>query len=1067
MESTIANIASIKTQVLLRTLIPLLISTIILGYYMAMFRIQDSENALRERGETLVRHISRESEFGLFSADPQKLIDLANLSTRERDVYEATIMNREREPVARSYSSDPALLSSISDSADDLLIHFASAVYGSAFGGSENDEHYDWVGSAAAQDNVIGWVELKLSRASTLSRQKDIVANIILVTLGSALFSVLLALWMGQGIVRPIVQLCNAVVDMRKSLLGTRVRRCAGGELGALEHGFNDMAEGMEKSHLQLYNEITSTTSKLSLLLESIPVAVFLAGVDEKYEISFITPSVKQLTGFDAEHFLANGSLWLDKIHPDDRNKMAENLGLLKKTGAFEAEYRWEMADGRYKWFYSHIRLSEAPEGDASQLIGMWQDITEFKTLSQQLVCTITALQQRNRELDVSRREALDASRDKANFLASMSHEIRTPLSSIVGYTSKLESYFRKSEVKDDRYECVRIIGHASAQLRRIIDDILSLSKLESGTAQLDQVPFDFRSNLEDAVCMMSAEIGDRKLELSLLVESNIPAKLAGDPNRINQVMINLLSNAIKFTETGSVDVRAALRSETDDEAEIEIKVSDTGVGMSQDVMQNIFKPFHQGDALISRRYGGTGLGLSIASMMASLLGGEIGVTSDVGKGSTFCFNLRCRKQRLEDGLIVTKELWRKKVLLYDDHLPSLRAVRSQLLHWTGNIYQARSRCQIKPMIDSSALSGAPYDLVIIGAGVFGDVHEGIGISQLLKMIREDNDVPVLLMMNRQRSPRMAELCQGMDNVVLMKKPVRRDTLYHHVCNLMNVKEDVRSDSGNTAPEGATPYDGMRILLVEDNEFNGRLIAAQLETRGVIVTRVTDGNQALQRAMEDDFDMVVLDIHLPGMDGAETARRIRTLRQGYKTIPIIAFTADIFFNTPERLAGSSIDACLLKPLDEAKLWGVIDSLRVDRDNANLGAGIPATHRVGARMNESVNVWDPPHPVTASHRDHASVLPGLIASLESINSRIACVIAGQNRENLPAIIHELKGMVCYFGIAGLSRVVFEIERLIRIEPNAEKLSVLLQKTREEITDLSAACHKSIHETNAAE
>jgi hypothetical protein len=231
----------------------------------------------------------------------------------------------------------------------------------------------------------------------------------------------------------------------------------------------------------------------------------------------------------------------------------------------------------------------------------------------------------------------------------------------------------------------------------------------------LDQIPYDLRLDFEDVISMMSSDLADRKVELSLLIDSDVPTKLIGDSDRVNQVLMNLLANAIKFTDDGSINVHVSLQEDSGAQAELMVRVTDTGIGMTPEITRNIFNPFHQGDASISRRYGGTGLGLSIVSKLIELWDGKIGVESESGKGSAFWFTLRSLKQDIRDDFPVDDDIKGRKVLLYDEHLPALRAVRNLLLAWSINVYQARSRRQIQPMIDIAADDGEPYDLIIIG----------------------------------------------------------------------------------------------------------------------------------------------------------------------------------------------------------------------------------------------------------------------------------------------------------------------------------------------------------------
>lgn len=1031
------NATSIRVRVLLLTLVPLLIISVILGYYLARSRIQDSEDGLRERGDALVRHLARESEFGLFSEDSRQLGELAATAANEDDVYQVTIRNIDKKILAQAHAGPEAA------PPGDRLMRFTAPVYRSGVSITDNGEQFS-EGDAPRHryEPVIGWVEMTLSRSATLERQGQIVRNVVLLTLGSALLCILIALWMAKGIVQPIIRLSQAVDAVRKGGSGVRVEAGSGGELGALESGFNDMAEAMERAQSRLHAEVRSATNKLSLLLESLPVAVFRAEFGECMHVSYMTPSIGELTGFSADEFRSDGTLWIERTHPEDRARVLGEITRLREAGSCGFEYRWQVRDGGYRWFYGHVRLDAATDDLRLRMIGMWQDISAFKEISERLNSTIRVLQERNDELDASRQEALAASRNKATFLANMSHEIRTPLSSIIGYAEKMQSMLQDAGTPEEIRKCIRVISQASAQLRRIIDDILNFSKLESGAVRLDQIPFDLRADFEDVISMMSSGLDDRKVELSLLFDSGVPARLAGDPGRINQVLMNLLNNAIKFTPDGSIDVHVSAKNASVDQVELEISVSDTGIGMTQETIQRIFTPFHQGDASISRHYGGTGLGLSIVSRLIELWGGEIGVESEPGKGSRFWFTLTCRKYESGDDFVSDPRLRGRKVLLYDDHAPALRAMRNFLLAWSAEVYQARTRCQIKPMLDQATSAGRPHELVIIGAGVKDDLPGSLSLNVLLTLVLEDGGVPVLLIRSRQR-PIYLE-CARDGKVVFMEKPIRRDVFYQNVCRLLEIDMQRDTDTLSSATTDMRGYAGIRVLLAEDNEFNRALITATLEARGLAVTQVQDGVQALRHAEQQDYDLVILDIHLPGMDGTEAARRIRALRPDYRNLPIIALTADIFFDTPDNLVHNGIDACLLKPLNEDSLWRMIDALLVHSAEPESDRPAVPTLRPGAGFGErpdlvaGTTVSPPP----SFRRDMTRFLPALATSIGEMGVRLQDALQRDDIADLRSVLHELKGVVCYFAVAELSHAVLELEQLLRsgADPVDVRLSV---------------------------
>jgi two-component system, NarL family, sensor histidine kinase BarA len=879
----------IRLRVLLLTLVPLLVFSLVLGQYTVMSRIDDLEAALRERGDTLARYLAAESEFGLFSEDRAQLDRLAASLLDEQDVHAVTIMDADRRVITRVLR-DHWMMRPAGAVDDGMLASYTAPVHRSSISVAEHAELFSGADGPrhAAPEMPIGWVEVSLSRESTLARQQSIIRNIVMIATATALFSMMIALWMGRGIVRPIIRLSQAVDDMHKGRLDTRVTPSTGGEIGALERGFNDMAEVMEQARNRLQSEIEEATGKLQ--------------------------------------------------------------------------------------------------------------------------STIRELEQKNRELDNAREKALAAGDEKANFLANMSHEIRTPINAILGFTSLLE----KSGLSADQYEYARTISCASTQLLRVIDDILSFSRLESGTVQLDRTEFDLRDVLEDVLCMLGPEAREKELELVLLIDSDVPLKLIGDAVRFRQVVINLMNNAIKFTERGGVNVEVRLVAMEDNRIEIELRVIDTGIGIPREVVDRIFSSFHQADATISRRYGGTGLGLAIVSRLVALWGGRIGVSSEPDAGSTFWFTFRCELQDSQDDHAAAPALAGRKILLYDDNPVACRAVRNLLLTWSINVFHARRRRRIEQMLHDAREMAEPFELVMFGLGADRQTGSDDGDAEaLVDLIRREYRIPVLLMANCTRNTLLGRSLSdpGLKCVI---KPLRRDILHRSLCALLGVDPGATEAGVTTGADVKSAADtgefhGLRVLLAEDNEFNRLLVTRVLEQAGVEVTDVDSGDKALAHARANDFDLVIMDLHLPGMDGPETARNLRRVRPTLRHIPIIALTADVYFNDPEKMHQSEIDACLLKPLEEAKLWELIRTLCVSpaADGRKPPAERPRTvDEIRARL------W-----------------PRLAASIRDQQQLIANATTEGDRNTLAGLIHELKGISGYFGVGDLVARIEEVEQLI--------------------------------------
>ncbi len=591
------------------------------------------------------------------------------------------------------------------------------------------------------------------------------------------------------------------------------------------------------------------------------------------------------------------------------------------------------------------------------------------------------------------RRESAD-SEGKVDFLANMSHELRTPINAVIGYTALME----KAGLSPEQHEYARIINCASTQLLRMIDDILSFSRLESGVVQLDETDFDLREVLEDALCMMAPEARDKCLELVLIIDPRVPCGLVGDSARVGQVFINLIGNAVKFSERGDIVVHVLPISTHGGCANIEVRVEDRGIGIAPEAIDRIFTAFHQADASISRHYGGTGLGLSIASRLVKLWDGHIGVASVPGTGSTFWFTLRCGLQSAPPRGPAPAAFAGRKALVYDDNPAAQRAVHNLLLGWSMDIVPAHKQASIAGMLQAACDAGSPFDLVVLGLRLARDEHGTYQSGDLVDTVRRRHALPLLLMVNCRYTELLSRSLHD-SGIRIVVKPMRSAIVYSDLCALLGLVEAGGALVGN-AP--AAEFAGLSVLVAEDNDFNIGLLTRVLEGGGVSVVQARNGETAVVLARTRRFDIVIMDLHLPGMDGVETARRLRALGMGQ--IPIIALTADVFaLENPS----TEMDDCLLKPLDERELWRAIGRLRRGRaDRPPPREGAMSVAAITRRMR-----------------------PRLVSSIALQRRRLAEALAREDAESLRELIHELKGLSGYFGLKGLTAAVAEFEDLL--------------------------------------
>jgi two-component system sensor histidine kinase/response regulator len=653
--------------------------------------------------------------------------------------------------------------------------------------------------------------------------------------------------------------------------------------------------------------ELASSENRYRLLFERSLAGVYRSTVDGR--ILDVNDACLGIFGYGSreEHMAHNASEWWRE--PTDREEFLARLIELKSIPNAERCYRRK--DGTPVWVLESVTLLEGQNGAQAVIEGTLIDITTRKQAEQ--------------EMHRAKEAAESANQAKSEFLANMSHEIRTPMNGVMGMTELL----LLTDLSKEQRDYAELVLTSANGLLTVINDILDFSKVESGKMQLEAIDFVLRTAIEEVADLLAERAQSKGVEMTCLIHHDIPVVVRGDPGRLRQILTNLLGNSIKFTHVGEVVLRARLAEELGDGVTVRFEITDTGIGISPEGKSRLFQSFSQADGSTTREFGGTGLGLAISKRLTELMGGEIGVESEPGRGSTFWFTVKLGRIPATEMVVPSprEDLRGLYALAVDDNQTNLQLVRTQTRSW-GMVCDITDRgSEALQMIRAAALQ-RPYDLTILDMQMPG--MDGLQLAQAIKRDPSNEKMKLILMTSMGQRGHAARSEQA-GIAGYLTKPVRQSQL--HDC-LRTVMAQASPQAAQHASKIVTTHSlreakdlrRFRVLVAEDNQTNQMAAVRMLEMLGHQVDVAVNGIEAVAACREVDYGIVLMDNQMPGMDGLTAAREVRKLELalGKPPVPIIALTADAMQGDREKCLAAGMNDYLSKPFNVVQLRKILE-----------------------------------------------------------------------------------------------------------------------------------------------
>ena len=757
---------------------------------------------------------------------------------------------------------------------------------------------------------------------------------------------------------------------------------------------------------------------------------------DTKGVIEYVNPAFEKNTGYTAAEVIGQTPHIL-KSGEQDREFYRNLWETIASGKTWRGQFHNRRKDGSLSWESAMISPVLNAHGEIVRFIGVQEDINELK------------------HMEASLREALDRAEEatlaKSEFLANMSHEIRTPINGIIGMTDLL----LETPQTPEQHEFAETIRSCGDSLLSIINDILDFSKVEAGQLQLESLDFDIRTTVEDTLEILATKAQQKGIDAVSIVAEEVPEILRGDPGRLRQILFNLVGNAIKFTHHGGVTVQVDLLEETDASATLRFRVTDTGIGIPQDRQEAIFSKFTQADASTARQFGGTGLGLAISRQLIHLFQGEITVTSEEGRGSTFSFTAVFGKPATGTIRPTPKEadLSGVKVLVADDFETNRILMTNLLKRWGCRYHDAPDAATALALLKRAAEEGDPFSVALLDMQM-----PGVDGAELGRQIKGDDEIRTtrLVMLTSLGKRGDAERLSGVGFSGYLPKPIRPALLRKCLALVLGREEPVGSDhlliTRHTVAETARKR--LRILVAEDNTTNRIIAVKMLEKLGHLAESVANGEEVIDSLRRIPYDLVLMDCQMPVLDGFAATKMIRESGSGVinPRVPIIALTAHAMKGDRDYCLKAGMNDYVSKPTSTHDLAAAID--RCISGLSRLGDAVPAAENPPG--NPGARDFDREGFLERTMGDQSLVremVEAFLADSPMLLDGISAAISAGDARAAGRCAHTLKGSSANMGGEILSQIAEQMQSAGK-ENNLPRLAELFPKAKAAFQILSA-------------